>query len=81
MPLHSRFSSTNANPCDAARDGCAGHEPVKQYLFEAAGKYYVYDGATGVVCQITRPNDIEGILGELKEKGGLDMVALNVGKG
>ena len=55
-----------------------GHEAVKQYLFEAAGKYYVYDGETGVVCQITRPNDLERILEELKEKGALDMVALNV---
>lgn len=58
-----------------------GHERVKQYLFEAAGKYYVYDGATGVVCRITRPDGLEGILGELKEKGGLDKVALNVEKG
>ena len=58
-----------------------GHEAVKQYLFEAAGKFYVYDGATGVVCQITRPNDLDRILGELKEKGALDMVALNVQKG
>lgn len=58
-----------------------GHEAVKQYLFEAMGKYYVYDGATGVVCQITRPNDLEEILGELKEKGALDMLALNVQKG
>ena len=58
-----------------------GHERVKQYLFEAGGKYYLYDGATGVVCRVTRPNDLEGILGELKEKGGLDMVALNVEKG
>ena len=58
-----------------------GHEAVKQYLFEAAGKFYVHDGATGVVCQVTRPGDLEGILGELKEKGALDMVALNVQKG
>ena len=58
-----------------------GQERVKQYLFEAAGKYYVYDGATGVVRRITRPNDLEGILGELREKGGLEMVALNVEKG
>ena len=58
-----------------------GHEAVKQYLFEAVGKYYVYDGATGVVCQITRPSDLEEILEELKEKGALNMVALNLQKG
>ena len=58
-----------------------GHEAVRQYLFEAAGKYYVYDGATGVVCQITRPGDLELILGELKEKGALDLLALNVQMG
>ena len=58
-----------------------GHERVKQYLFEAGGKYYVYDGATGVVCLITRPDSLEGILGELREKGGVEMVALNVEKG
>ncbi len=54
-----------------------GHELVKQYLFEAAGKYYVYDGATGVVCQITRPDDLGGILEVMGKGVVLDMVALN----
>ena len=86
LPLHSKFQSQ----CPSAPDIhapipilvrlCPGHERVRQYLFEAAGRYYIHSVETGVVWRIVRPVDLERVLQGLEREGALGMAAVKMWK-